>query len=297
MKRKDSFQRFKLFFNRLSEYELRRLDSRDLSIEDVTTSLKGGSLYFLGFYSRAGIDLAFKKYGFYEELEKRGFRDFQLVLDTRDPFRQRLALYSETVDPERLLAEIVVRRQSIRLDAELAGPELAAREFEVLYVEWLCLQNPRAEFTGERPRLPGQAYPGLGLGWVAQTFLLLTCRRLRLPAILNVPEYFHNAHIYSKGFHYIDPVFEGRRRTLSRDLVGPMTLADASWAIDRGCVLENGEPFEWFVKRELYPLGAELRGYFESEWYSAAVAEAEAAVEYRIDTAKWDAFLRERDGG
>jgi hypothetical protein len=45
-------------------------------------------------------------------------------------------------------------------------PLFKARGLRVLSlaVRWLALQDPRGRFTPERPRLPGQRYPGLGLG-------------------------------------------------------------------------------------------------------------------------------------
>ncbi|HEY6546440.1 MAG TPA: hypothetical protein VI589_00990, partial [Vicinamibacteria bacterium] len=43
--------------------------------------------------------------------------------------------------------------------ARQAGLEVLS----VLWNSWLSLQDPRAAFTSDKPRLPGQRWPGLGL--------------------------------------------------------------------------------------------------------------------------------------
>ncbi|HET6899023.1 MAG TPA: hypothetical protein VFK70_11770, partial [Vicinamibacteria bacterium] len=63
--------------------------------------------------------------------------------------------------------EVLVDLRMTEEALPVSEPALRARGIEVLSVlavEWLSLQDPRAVFTRERPRLPGQAHPGLGLG-------------------------------------------------------------------------------------------------------------------------------------
>ena len=277
----------------LSEFQLQQTEDIDFSLKEDELFGPGmekrPSLLFLGYYSKEGLELALKKYGIYKAFEKRGFGNLQLLLDTQDPYRQRLALYSviEKINARLLLAEIVARRKHVQFDPPFEYP-LAGRSFEMLYIEWLSMQDPRKKFTAERPRLPGQNYPGLGGGKIALELVVLACRRLRLAGVLNVPEYFHNAQMYSRAFQFIDPEKEGRRRAIKRDLLSKNSLATVSWAIDLNCVRENGKAFKWFIGEQLIPVNAQLKDYFRAPEYSSLVKEAQERYRYTLDEGRWE---------
>ena len=63
----------------------------------------------------------------------------------------------------------------------------------LLRIEWLLMQNPRARFTAQRPRLPGQKHPGLGLLADVIALLIVACDRLQLGGLLFVPAHYHTA--------------------------------------------------------------------------------------------------------
>ncbi|MCB0275120.1 MAG: hypothetical protein KDI06_09925 [Calditrichaeota bacterium] len=291
------FRRLASFSRRLSEHQLRHLEDWEMELSEQTLfgdgSLEAPGLYFLGYYSRSGLDLVFKKYGFYEDLRELGYRDLKMVMKTDDPFSHRLALYNEREDPEHLLTDLVARRKTITLNTPI-DCEISGRQFEVLFIEWLTLQNYKGKFSGERPRLPGQKYPGLGLGWVVLEFLLMASRRLGFPAILNIPEYFHNAQIYASHFHFADPVMEGRRQAIERDLLSVHPLGDVAWAIDQHCVLENGNPFQWSISGQFLPLSAPVKAYFNDPRYRRMVAEAREGHRYMLDPDAWARFQAAR---
>lgn len=276
----------------LSDFQLQQTGDIDFSLKADELLGPGmekpPSLFFLGYYSQQGLELALKKYGVYRAFEKIGFGNLQLLLDTGDPYRQRLALYSviEKINARLLLAEIVVRRKHIKFDPPFEYP-LAGHSFEMLYIEWLCMQDPRKKFTAERPRLPGQDYPGLGGGKIALELIVLACRRLRLAGVLNVPEYYHNAQMYSSAFQFIDPQSEGKRRAIERDLLRKTNLAEVSWAVDLNCVRENGEAFKWFIGEQLIPVNAQLKDYFRSPGYDSLVKDAQERYHYTLDEESW----------
>jgi hypothetical protein len=289
-KRKKSLQEIA---KRLSDYQLRRSSDPGLSLSEDelfgTKMEKPPSLFFLGYYTKEGIELALEKYGVYRRFEEIGFGNLELLIDTQDPYRQRLALYSVIgkLNARLLLAEIVVSRKHIKFDSPFPSP-VAGKSFEMLFIEWLCLQDPRKKFTGERPRLPGQEYPGLGGGKIALQLIILASRRLRLDGVLNVPEYYHNAEMYSRAFKFVDPVFEGKRRAIERDLLKENDLAGISWAIDSDCVRENDEPFKWFISEQLVPLNAELKQYFKCKEYQTLVNKALEKYQYSLDRQCWE---------
>ena len=115
---------------------------------------------------------------------------------------------------------------------------------EVLYVHWLSLRNPRAQFSALRPRLPGQEVPGLGLAREIGELLALMARRLDLAAVVFRPAYFHTAYPGRHNFSFVDAARQGRFEALVRDLA-PLSLLEAANAVAEGRVLLDGKPYAW----------------------------------------------------
>jgi hypothetical protein len=268
--------------HKLSESQLRQLKGSEshISDKDLIGSSAHSSVYFLGYYSKSGLELALQQYGIFDALKERGYHKPVLRLETEDPYRQRMAIYDEsTPDAPALLIDAVLRQYALPITLDDSTEE----EFEVLYIEWLTLQHPKATFSKEKPQLPGQQYPGLGGGKIALELLTMICHRIGLDGIINVPEYFHNAQLYSRHFSYLDPVLEGKRRAIARDLLSHHTLAETSWGIDLDCVHENGLPFKWFTGPQILPLNRKLIKFFESSEYIHKVLSAQKSHHYEMD--------------
>src|SRR5581483_6457750 len=71
---------------------------------------------------------------------------------------------------------------------------------EVLYVECLLLQNPRAAFAGRLAPLPGQEHPGLGMLGEVAAWLVAMCEALGLDGIAFIPAHYYMAAI---GQHHL----------------------------------------------------------------------------------------------
>ena len=244
-----------------------------------------GSDLFLGKYSRQGIELIIDKFGFKNLLERRGFRDLVVRCDTRDNFRHTVRVYyGNTIDPEHLLFEMTARFQRLKPDADTALVRFV-EDFNVLYIEWLMLQDPRSEFTPTRPRLPGQEHPGLGLGKEVLTLLVLMARHLKVDALLNVPEYYHTALMFSKRFLFFNPVVQATVLAVTRDLWQKYRLAVIAWGVHLGCVRETkaDHVFRWQPHRQVVPLHPALRAYFSSEPYQAQIQRTLAGVHFTLD--------------
>lgn len=275
---------------RLTTHQLRRLQEKDVALS--YDELFGGgaanqkSPYFLGYYSPAGIEYALEKYQFFEAFRRLGFNELKLSINTDDPYKQRIAIYYEKKIPAHLLGELVLKRKHITVYPPFPS-RIHGRTFELIAVEWLCMQNPRGKFSPERPRLPGQKFPGLGMGEEVMELLIIMCGRLRTAGLLNVPEYFHNAHMYTPQFKYLDPMYAGKRQAIARDLLPKYSLSEVSWAIDFGCVLENGKPFKWFVADQIIPLDRDLKEYFNSKDYVRTCKQVADNHSYTLDEAKW----------
>ncbi len=291
-------RRLQKISRRLTTHQLRRLQDKDvdLGIGSLFHSqeTQSSSPYFLGYYSPSGIKYALEKYGFFELLEQKGYGDLKLTINTRDPYKQRIAIHYQKKDAEHMLGELVVKKRHITMYPPFPS-RIYGRNFEVISVEWLCMQHPRGEFPAERPRLPGQKYPGLGMGEMVMEILIIMCGRLRTAGLLNIPEHFHNAQMYSSHFRYLDPVEEGKRLAMERDLLGEFKLAEISWAVDMNCVSLNGEPFDWKGSEQIIPLDRDLKEYFEHPDYLAFVQEARENSHFTLNRPKWQRKKEEVD--
>jgi len=283
-------KKFGKVFRRLSSVDLQQLSSENqpLFSEELLACPEGmkETDLFLNYYSRDGLLKAFEEYGILNLLRRRGLGGFRLAFDLSEPFRHRLRFYCDgREDPEHLLIDLIMREGFLQPQAGTDRPEdRKDKGHAVLVIEWLCMQNPCAVFSPQRPPLPGQDYPGLGIGYQAQEFLILMGKRLRKDGILNQPQYFHNARLYHEKFRFFDPVEEGRLISLIRD-VGDFNLTDVSWAVVHGCLLDGstGEPVPWRSGPLVYALDEGLKGHFRSEAYQETVWDTVANTRYRID--------------
>lgn len=240
-------------------------DDWGLTAEDL--GLAAGVLQrprrLLGYYSLQGLELALERTGFLDQLRSRGFAQPALELDLENPSGDTLRVFGGP-DKTELLVEL-----RLRIDRREI-PDLA-----LLRIEWLLLQNPRAQFTFDRPRLPGQRYPGLGLLQEVVSLMVLVCDRLQLDGLLLVPAWFHTAARSRKFMLFLDPVEEARMRALKAALEG-LSLAKASQIVADGKLSDasTGEAFQWQPTPLVLPVSERLRERLESEEYDRRVAEA-----------------------
>lgn len=280
-------KRYWFIAKRLSTAQLQKGASQmdDLSESDLFNMNIGkrGNSFFLGYYSLEGIKLAFEKYGIIESLRKSGFDNILYKMDTGDPFIHRLSLYDGKQAPETMLAEVVLRKnvESITMPFD---DEINGKKFSTLTIEWLSMQNPRAQFIKQRPRMPGQTHPGLGLASKIVEILLITVWRLGLAGLINIPDHYHNANLYSRIFFYIDPEMQARLIALGRD-TAKYSLYEIAWAIEWGALLDkaSGKPAEWVPSKQVVPMDSQLKKFFNSKKYRKYVKEKAKIFKYELD--------------
>ena len=191
----------------------------------------------LGFYTASGMEHALYRYGIFEQLERLGYRQFRVTFGSSGLGESR-PVYGEAEAQEHLLVELVLERRRVL-------------SVEVLYVHWLSLRNPRAQFSDRRPRLPGQEVPGLGLAREAGTMLARMAVRLGLGGVVYRPAFFHTA---------TRPATSSRSSTRSggvgfealvRDLAN-VPLLEATIAVAEERVWMDGEPYTWEADEMAY---------------------------------------------
>ena len=220
-------------------------------------------------------------------LSERGYPDPLLRLSCADPADQRVCLYAGEESRERLLFEARLQLAPFHPRRPI-GPFTEATSFRMLVINWLVLSSPDGTFTVDRPRLPGQEKPGLGLLNPTIALLKALSRDLSVDGVLDVPDHFHTALFYSRAFRYLDPEAEGRFLAIARDLSGiPLTLA--SDAIREGCLLDRttGASISWPTAEQVLALRGPLRRFLRSPSYREARNRALADHRFVVN---WDLY-------
>lgn len=220
-------------------------------------------------------------------LSARGYANPSLVLSCSDPGDQRICLYAGEETRDRLLFEARLRIASFH-PRRPVGPFTEESSFRMLVILWLVLSSPDGSFSVDRPRLPGQEKPGLGLLNEAIALLKAFSRELPIDGVLDVPDHFHTAVFYSKAFRYLDPDAEGRFHAIARDLAG-VPLALSSDAIREGCLVDRrtGEPMPWPAAEQVMASRGPLRRYLRSPEYREAEKRAYADLHVAVN---WDLY-------
>lgn len=240
----------------------------------------GEGRLFLGRFDEAALRHELDREGILAGLAARGYEEV-VLRTTFESGEHRLRIRprggrTRLVDFRLEEATRVVTEEVVRG----AGLEVLS----VLFNTWLSLQDPRARFTPERPRLPGQRWPGLGLARAFYSLMARWAREWGKDAVLATPEYFHNAVFYSPAFRFLSPREQGRFEALRRDLAG-LSVAASSLAIAEGRVrdLTGARPLAWRPGLMAAPVSEALRRALEGEEYRRAKGAARAESRFEID--------------
>jgi hypothetical protein len=279
----------------LSHVDLvRSSDERPLTEQDLLDRERGR--LFLDYYGDEGIRTALERYGLLGALRRRGYEELAVETRTIDERHMVIVTGQPAGGGERArLIELVVRRD--RMVPRLPGAgELLRESYEVLTIDWLLLASPASRFSAERPRLPGQTHPGLGVGWRVLSILMRIVERLDLDALVTVAEYVHNAELYARELPFLDPEHAGRLDALVHALRmrERLTVAQASWALEWGLVHDaSGAPLRWRGELQVSADEPTIAEWVESEAYAARARAASAACVIVLDRdafeARWQA--------
>jgi len=285
-------KKYRHISRRLTNFELQHdaADDSFISEQDIFGDLEGETRprKFLDFYSEQGIKIAMERYGYIKELKRRGFDNVIFKIDTHDPFKHIFRAYFDVEHPSHLLAELFVRKKSFTANPVFQS-DIKGEAFKFLYIEWFTMQNPTIPFSPNRQALPSQQHPGLGMAKQALELFIAICARLHCDGIMNIPERYHNAAIYSRRFSYFNPETEGKLIALKRDL-RDYSLADISWAFEWKCILsqEKRQVVKWFPDEQILSVRKIIRDYFKSKIYNERVAEAAGRYHFMMDKEKFE---------
>ena len=244
---------------------------------------------FLGHYSEEALWKIFTTCSITEHLQSLWFHELLMRIDAQDILEHRLCVYYDKKEPDHLLLELRVREGYFDQKKEIV-PGFKLDSIDLLMVDWLCLQNPLKDFSPERPRLPGQRHPGLGIVRKIVDLILRFANDFNKEGILNTPAYYHVAALYAQLFFFFDPTAQGRFLALMRDM-DREDLLKVIYAIPDDCLIDarTGNKEKWAPGEQILPLSTRLKKYFGSTEYKAMVEEAYHSHAYKID---WDLFER-----
>jgi len=266
--------------------DIPHFDVRDLYAENALSKL-------FGYYSANGVRYALETLGIFKLLETQGFRDFKVEITGDDAWTQLLRVWGHNGGRSLLLTEGRFRRSSWIVPSEtpLLKSECGNHLFDVAFIDWMTLQNPLADFTAERPRLPGQEYPGLGIVHEVMEVFYAVARRLHLDALLAVADRFHNAVIYSPSFFFVDPWRQAELMAIERAGAG-YSLQDMALALEAGLLYrDRSEPYAWHGNLMINPLAVEIQEAHRRCGYVEKVEEMSRGLDFEFD---WPVFEARR---
>jgi hypothetical protein len=255
---------------------------------------------FLNMYSLDALQEIMRKVGLYEHLGSKGFKKILLHIDMDSESIHYLKVYDTEKSPDNLLIDLRVSESRFIPDRKFFEHTSGVITYDMVMIEWLSLQNPRAAFSKDRPQLPGQDKPGLGgLGFLMK-MMYAVAEGVVKDGFLDVPDHMHGAVMYSRTFKFFNPSHEAILRAILRDLRN-YSLYDLSWGMITGSIIDKstGEPQVYDPSEQLFPVSRRIMDYFESKWYVKKFKKVYGEKKYIFDYAKMvetrEAILKEKD--
>ncbi len=232
---------------------------------------------FIGFYSLSGLRLVFERYGLTAELARLGFEELEFTLDEPNAGHDVLRITSPRA--RQPLVELVA--QVAPLPAHLRWVAPGAHRF--LHERWLRMQNPLQRPDPARPLLPGQSFPGLGIGREMLVLLQLISVRLGLDGVIELPERLHNAVLYFRHFRFVQPEVQGQLTAILRD-TRERSLVELAWGVESGDLLDcrTGKPFRWIGAEQVLTRRGPVKTWIESDAYRERATEAMEQNRFRL---------------
>lgn len=235
---------------------------------------------FLWRYPRELVWQWLSEAGIVGRLRELGYDRLSLSLRMEGGVHRLKVEQAEEVAP---LIDLRLTEESTIGQVGMLAQELPREPLAFLVIQWVSLQDVREAFSAERPQLPGQEYPGLGVGRKLFSLLIRVARELGKDGLVGYPQYYHNAVFYSDQFVFLDARQQGTFLALRRALrsVAPV---EASRAVADGRIVEtrSGARLEWHPGEMIFPLSRRLQAHYASREYRLEVERTAASVAFRL---------------
>lgn len=241
-----------------------------------------GPSLFLDHFTSDEVFTQIESTSFLSAMKKKGVLAPRIELARVEPDEHRLIVLDDSESEPMKMIEL--RLALMRLEVPvLAGSPSLTGLFEMLAINWVMMQNPRAAFTKERPQLPGQEHPGLGLGRKCHEFLVHLGAGLRRDGLVNHPQYFHNAVFYRDDYYFIDPKRQGELLAMFRDLARyPIGVVSQAIADGRLVDVRQQMRMDWDAEEMVCPIQERLNDYFQGREYREVVEATLSSSSYDL---------------
>lgn len=275
-------------FTRLDLSDGSKLSTDSFGLNTQGWSFKTQKPLLLNRFSEHDMFSIMQKTGMIEALNRHGFDDLNAFIDKDDANVYYLKLYSGAPDPGNMLMDLRVTETRFMPKAHFFPDDSFLPAYDMVVIEWLSLQNTHSEnFSSDRPQLPGQTRPGLGILNYCFAMMYDVARQVSKDGFLDIPEHLHGAIMYSKKFMFFDPANEALLRAVLRDLRG-YSMSDLSWGIITKTIVNEvtGEPEIYTPSEQIYYASERMKGYFESHMYKSTFKKLYRKKKYRFDYKK-----------
>ena len=263
----------------------------DISPEELQLELtKIPTPLFLGRYNQEQIRAKLERHKILSMLRAQGFHPLILAVESDGLIEHRIVIHTGEMRYDKILLELRLREGVFKVKEAVnkAHPELLrlleTDTVAMLWIDWLLLQNPFIGFNSQKPPLPEQKYPGLGILNLVVPLIGEFAQETYKQAVLDIPEHFHGAVFYARWMRFFNPEMEGKMRAILRDL-SKYNLALISWGIKLGGLANTKkDDFEdWKPGEQIYALSPSLRDYFDSSVYQEFSERAYSENSYQLD--------------
>lgn len=273
-----------------------KISMSDIDLSDTFESLPGLSSskhLFLGRFNSDNLYSMMEKIGLIDHLHSIGFDKLIVDIDSDENRISYMKLYWQEKTAAKQLIDLRVSESSFIPDAKYFDKKAKITPYNMIVIEWLSAKNPKKKFDNEKPQLPGQTNPGLGVLKYCFEMLYLMAKEVFKDGFLDIPDHMHGAIMYSKKFKFFDPKHEGIIRAMGRDL-RKYSLSDISWgAITETIIdLDTGKPAIYDPCEQIHYVSPRMKKYFDSKLYRTVLMKYYEKKKYRFD---YEEMLKRRD--
>ncbi|MCP4132584.1 MAG: hypothetical protein GY754_16590 [bacterium] len=268
------------------------LGSFDLGDSFGSLTAKGKKL-FLNKFTPENLDEIVQTVGLKDHLKKKGFDKLHITTDVDDTLIHYLKIYAGSEDPNNLLVDLRVSESKFVPDNKFFEDERGVVTYDMIVIEWLSAHNPKSNFSSDKPQLPGQRSPGLGVLKYCFEMMHVVAKEVTKDGFLDIPDHLHGAIMYSKKFKFFDPAHEGVLQALVRDLKG-YSLSDISWGVLTGTIIEKfkNAPQKYDPSEQIFYVSNRMKKYYNSSKYKSIFNKYYKRKKFNFD---YDLMVEKRD--
>ncbi len=242
----------------------------------------------MGKYTLNQVTAVLAKKNFFKEAQRRKLWPLDFSLDSSEYPLQRLQIFYKEKKPEKMVVDLKIKEGTFYPQKKIPS-FFPASEYKFLILDWLTLQNPLLDFSLEKSPLPGQKHPGLNLGKKVFDIFVYLARLSRKDGLLAFPNYFHNALLFSRYLHFLNPEKMGEVQAIKVSFP-EVSFKKLAWIVYLECMKDKkGRKYEWEAEEQIFPINKALISYFDSKAYKEKVKESQERHSFEID---WECYKK-----